>query len=338
MKYLKLYEDFMEGENLPGGDIPTDVNLEHLVLMEDRGKEKNILIIPGTGEGDAGFASDYNTLAPMLSQDYNVYSCNWPTNFDVESFAKECADDIKKIGGKWVVGGYSFGYRIAYKIAKVFESEKSDLFLNKVFGIDGGVHASEEEEEQALIKANPPRVAVAYTKAAIEKARTGQDIKRDKDFFIFRDDASLNDFLSENKCQTYFGKDEYTPMDLSAIAADFIVENKFPKGEDWTFRYNPPVDDYKDSEGLFFRDEDVRMLREFIERNKGKINDKFTGPLDSKVILVSKSTFVPDVIDKRVSNNIEFETIKDTSIGHDNICSDGAAELSKYLNDFLSVG
>jgi len=93
MKYLKLYEQFRlvkeNDESLPGGDIPSGQNPSKLILMEDRGKDKNILIIPGTGEGDAGFASDYNILAPKLSGDYNVYSCNWPSNFNVEQYAKE---------------------------------------------------------------------------------------------------------------------------------------------------------------------------------------------------------------------------------------------------------
>jgi len=124
MKYLKLYEDFMEGESLPGVDIPTsDETFSHLILLENRGKDKNILIIPGTGEGDAGFASDYGVLSPKLSKDFNVYSCNWPSNFDVEEYAKECVEDIEKIGGLWTVGGYSFGYRMAYKIAKILEAK-----------------------------------------------------------------------------------------------------------------------------------------------------------------------------------------------------------------------
>jgi len=148
MKYLKLYEHFrlFEANN--------QSNLKKLVLLQDRKKDKNILIIPGTGEGDAGSSSDYDTLTPKLSNEYNVYSCNWPSNFNVEQYAKECVEDIKTIGGKWTVGGYSFGYRIAYKIAKVLEEEKSTNFLYKIFGIDGGVPASKEEEMKCLLRDN----------------------------------------------------------------------------------------------------------------------------------------------------------------------------------------
>jgi hypothetical protein len=75
MKYLKLYEQFRlveeNDESLPGVDIPSSQNTSNLVLMEDRGKDKNILIVPGTGEGDAGFASDYGVLFfAMVVQKY----------------------------------------------------------------------------------------------------------------------------------------------------------------------------------------------------------------------------------------------------------------------------
>ena len=329
MKYLKLYEQFrliLEAD---------DKSQKHLILMEDRGKDKNILIIPGTGEGDAGFASDYAILAKKLSSDYNVYSCNWPASFNVEDFAKECVEDIEKIGGKWIVGGYSFGYRIAYKVAKVLESDKSDIFLNKVFGIDGFVFSSKQEEIDSLTKENPPRVAVAYSKEAVEKSRKGEDIARDKDFFIFRNEQSLKKFLSENKCQTYLGDGEYTPMDLSTISAYWIVENKFPKGEDWKKRYNPPTDDYKDSEGKSFKDEDMKMIEKFIDRNKLKTNDKFTDALNSEVIVIFSSKGVEDEISNKVSSKLQFKNVKDKSIGHDNICTDGASEVSGFINSFI---
>lgn len=347
MKYLKLYEDFMEGESLPGVDIPSKQNTSKLILMEDRGKDKNILIIPGTGEGDAGFASDYKVLAPKLSKDYNVYSCNWPSNFNVEKFAEECVNDIEKIGGLWTIGGYSFGYRMAYKIAKVLESKKSSNFLYKVFGIDGGVPASKEEEMKYLLRDNPPRIAVAYTKEAIEKSRTGKDIIRDKDFFIFREQSKLDEFLKSNKCQTYFGEDEYTPDDISNLNCDYIVENKFPKEEDWKKRYvNTPGGvnpDYKNSEGKSFITEDTRMISDFIDRNKSsKTGDNFTGPLQSEVLVIGKASNEIDESQTRVSQKISFKKLKDTTIGHDNICSpvvsggpDGTDEVSEYLNDFL---
>jgi hypothetical protein len=330
MKYLKLYEKF---KLLLEAD---DKSQKHLVLIQDRKKDKNILIIPGTGEGDAGFYSDYNILAKKLSADYNVYSCNWPANFDVEQFAKECVEDIEKIGGKWIVGGYSFGYRMAYKIAKVLESKNSEFFLNKVFGIDGFVFSSKDEEFESLKKNNPPRVAVAYSKQAIEKSRKNQDIVRDKDFFIFRSEESLKKFLNEKKCQTYLGEDEYTPMDLSTISADWIIENKFPKGEDWKIRYNPPADDYKNSEGKYFKEEDIRMLKSFMDRTAGKSNDSFSGPLKSELLVIFTSKGVVNDISKRVSNKIQFKKVTDTSIGHDNICTEGASEVSGFINSFIA--
>jgi hypothetical protein len=329
MKYIKLYEQFrlvLEAD---------DKSQKHLILMEDRKKDKNILIIPGTGEGDAGFSSDYTKLASKLSSDYNVYSCNWPANFNVEDFAKECVEDIEKIGGKWIVGGYSFGYRMAYKVAKVLESNNSDIFLNKVFGIDGFVFSNKQEEMDSLTKSNPPRIAVAYSKEAIEKSRKGEDIARDKDFFIFRDEESIKKFLSEKDCQTYLGDDEYTPMDLSTISADWILENKFPKGEDWKKRYNPPADDYKESEGKSFKGEDMKMLKSFIDRTKGKTNDDFNGALNSEILVIFTSKGVVDDIAKRVSSKIEFEKVKNVSIGHDNICTDGADEVSGFINNFV---
>jgi hypothetical protein len=348
MRYLKLYEDFMEGESLPGVDMPTsDETFNHLILLENRGKDKNILIIPGTGEGDGGFASDYVVMSPKLSKDFNVYSCNWPSNFNVEEYAKECVEDIEKIGGLWTVGGYSFGYRMAYKIAKILEDKKSENFLYKVFGIDGGVPASKEEEMTYLLRDNPPRIAVAYTKEAIEKSRKGKDIIRDKDFFIFRDKSKLDEFMKSNKCQTYLEDGEYTPDDISGLDCDYIVENKFPKGEDWKRRYvNTPGGvnpDYKNSEGKSFIEQDTRMISEFIDRNKtSKTNDNFTGPLKSEVLVIGKSSNIIDDSQRRVSQKISFEKLKDTSIGHDNICApvvsggpDGTDEVSGFLNNFL---
>lgn len=352
MKYLKLYEQFRlveeNDESLPGVDIPSGQNTSNLVLMEDRGKDKNILIVPGTGEGDAGFASDYGVLAPKLSSDFNVYSCDWPSNFDVEQYAKERVEDIKQIGGKWAVGGYSFGYRIAYNIAKALEEEKSPSFLYKAFGIDGGVPASKEEEMKGLLRDNPPRIAVAYTKEAIEKSRTGKDIIRDKDFFIFRDRSKLDVFLRSNKCQAYLGEDEWTPDDISDLDCDYIVENKFPKGEDWKRRYaNAPGGvnpDYKNSEGKPFAEEDARMISEFIDRNSsGKTGGDFAGPLESEVLVIGKASNEIDESQTRISSKISFKKLKDASIGHDNICGpvvsggpDGTDEVSGYLNDFLS--
>jgi len=124
-------------------------------------------------------------------------------------------------------------------------------------------------------------------------------------------------------------------MDLSTISADWIIENKFPKEEDWKKRYNPPADDYKDSEGKYFKDEDVKMLDKFIDRNKGKTNDNFSGSLNSEVIIISPSNGVANEVAKRVSSKITFKNLTNKSIGHDNICTDGSGEVSKYLNDFL---
>jgi hypothetical protein len=236
---------------------------------------------------------------------------------------------------------------MAYKIAKVLESKKSSNFLYKVFGIDGGVPASKEEEMKYLLRDNPPRIAVAYTKEAIEKSRTGKDIIRDKDFFIFREQSKLDEFLKSNKCQTYFGEDEYTPDDISNLNCDYIVENKFPKEEDWKKRYvNTPGGvnpDYKNSEGKSFITEDTRMISEFIDRNKSsKTGDNFTGPLQSEVLVIGKASNEIDESQTRVSQKISFKKLKDTTIGHDNICApvvsggpDGTDEVSGYLNDFL---
>jgi len=153
--------------------------------------------------------------------------------------------------------------------------------------------------------------------------------------------------MKSNKCQSYLGDGEYTPDDISGLDCDYIVENKFPKGEDWLKRYvNTPGGvnpDYKNSEGKSFIEEDTRMISEFIDRNKtSKTNDNFTGPLESEVLVIGKSSNIIDESQTRVSQKISFKKLKDTSIGHDNICApvvsggpDGTDEVSGFLSNFL---
>lgn len=240
MKYLRPYEQFILESQSETSIIklyPEDQTFDD--------KKKSILLIPG---GEVGKPEvDYSKIAPGLVDKFNVYSCEWPKELDVKSFAKKVSEELTDIG-EFTIGGYSFGCPIAFHLAHILETNNNKNFLKTVFFIDGGAPANNADEQKTnFILINPPRTRCSkrfdfYCQDLDQNGVTFHpdlklplEPKANEDEALknfgtqWKDVKKFSDFKKEN---TTFNESEYNSWKTGKQVLEFLGSKTIPTIED----------------------------------------------------------------------------------------------------------
>ena len=330
MKYLKLYEDFMESESLPGGNIPSKNNYDIIPypFNQNLDKSKSVILVPG---GDVGKPeNDYSKIAPALTDSYNVYSLSWPKNIDLKLFGKKIADQINDvIKTPFCLVGFSYGVPICWRIAQNLEG-KNENYKNLIISIDGSMLVDDVAKHIFnSLSGNPPRKLTAKrldfykSELGVGQVKEEEDVNIINFYYQYNPNLKLEDFdkLRKNPKSAVVGKDiiwddrEYNDWKVGKQVKEFIGDTK-----------TPTIDDIKD-----LKDENIWIVCD--KETDGKT------PLHIRSIEASigffdeqqkdKTGFVLDKGEKLNNTQVLGIIALDTKVGKQEVKSNNEVILTK---------
>jgi hypothetical protein len=240
MKYIKLYEQFIESDEIKYDIVPypSEQKLD---------KSKSLILVPGGDNGDP--ENDYSKIAPSLLESYNVYSFHWPDNINIKEFANKIASQIDNVvKNPFCLVGFSFGVPICWRIAQKLEG-KSENYQNLIISIDGTMLVSDQSEHMYnSLSGNPPR-KISAKRLDFYKSELGEgDVKESDDvikqfYYEFNPKLTLDTFdkLRQDSSSAKIGEDiiwssnnekEYKTWCSGKTIFEFLNDKKTPTLDD----------------------------------------------------------------------------------------------------------